>query len=88
MSWTGNNLSVWEVSENDGSVERIETVVDLMGTFLLPGTAAFGIFFNSLTIAVVLYMGVDSATLVYMILLAVGDCISIFVDGLLNIGSV
>ena len=80
-----SNITDYVVEEN-GNLEWAETAVDLMGSFLLPGTATFGIFFNSLTIAVVLYMGVDNATLVYMILLAVGDSISIFIDGLLNIG--
>ncbi len=76
-----------EDSADDGvSMTWVEVAVSLMGTYLLPGTSALGIVFNSLTVAVVLYMGINNATLVYMTLLALGDSLSIFIDALLNIG--
>ncbi|XP_075253381.1 uncharacterized protein LOC142345285 [Convolutriloba macropyga] len=66
--------------------ESLASVTDVMGAIVIPLTGCVGIVFNCLTMAVVMYMGMDTSSLVYMLLVAIGDSTSVFIDTILNIG--
>ena len=68
------------------SEKPAEAIIQVLGSYVIPATSVVGILFNSLTVCVVCYMGLNTSSLVYMLLVAVGDSLSVFIDGILNIG--
>ncbi|XP_063719608.1 probable G-protein coupled receptor 139 [Symsagittifera roscoffensis] len=70
------------------SEKPAEAIIQVLGSYVIPATSVVGILFNSLTVCVVCYMGLNTSSLVYMLLVAVGDSLSVFIDGILNIGFV
>ena len=83
-------------SSNSSEMEQVndkfgfgtDELIEILGCFLIPATSVIGIVFNMLTALVVCFMGLNTSSLVYMLLVAVGDSVSVFIDGILNIGYV
>ena len=82
---TVNEDSLKLVATTEWSDERMNKAIDVIGSYLIPITSIFGIVANCLTGSVVVFMGLDTSALVYMLLIAIGDSISVFIDGVLNI---
>ena len=67
-------------------VGALSDTVDILGSVVIPVSGGVGILCNMFTVCVVCFMGVHTSSLVYMLLIALGDSLSVAIDAIVNIG--
>ena len=72
-----------EIEDSDAILSQILLVTN---KYVIPAVGIIGVVLNMCGVATVVHMGVTSSSLVYLIILAIGDAISGFVDSILVAG--
>ena len=67
-------------------VGALSDTIDILGSVVIPVSGGVGILCNMFTVCVVCFMGVHTSSLVYMLLIALGDSLSVAIDAIVNIG--
>ena len=86
MSEVDNILNITDSSSETNKAWRSALVAT--NAVVIPTVGVFGFVFNSLGIATLFHMGINSSSMVFMLILFVGDIWSGFVDSILTAGLV
>ncbi|XP_075263835.1 uncharacterized protein LOC142355607 [Convolutriloba macropyga] len=79
---------VSSVAEDFQSASRllVNDILIIINAYVTPIVGFIGIVLNSLGIATLFHMGINSSSMVFMLILCIGDIISGFVDSILIVG--
>ena len=60
--------------------------LEVTNSYVVPAVGTFGLILNVLAIGTLIHMGINSSSMVYMLILAVGDIVSGFIDAIITVG--